>query len=212
MKRWIGPAVLTLCAATAADAATRRELTESFALDDAAVVIFDMAVGEAEIEVWDSDRVEVSLDVRCRSRSSTCERRMELVEVVDERRGERLEVKVEGISKTMSGRLEVDARVRLPRRVELVVDMGIGELDVSGVERDVFVDMGIGEVRLWVAERAVRSVFLDAGIGESALYGAEAETASRPFLVGSELGWEEGAGSAEIVVDLGIGEVSVHLE
>lgn len=211
MKRVVIPCLLMLAAGTAFGGA-HREVTRSLPLDGAAEVVVEMEVGELTIEAGATDRVEVELDIRCRSRSVTCERRMELVEVIDSRRGERLHVIVEGMSKTMSHRMEVDARVMLPRQVELVVDMGVGELDISGVERDLFVDMGIGEVRLWLDEAAVGSVFLDAGIGESTLYGARADDTSRPFLVGSELEWDEGTGGAEIVVDLGIGEITVHLE
>jgi hypothetical protein len=212
--RHVVASLLTCVAITPAFAASRREVTASFPLQGAAEVVFEMEVGELTIETADIEQVDVALDIRCRTSSVTCERRMEQVEAVESRRDDRLQVAVSGIGKTTSHRMEVDARVRVPRRVELVVDMGIGELDISGVDRDLYVDMGIGEVRLRLDAAAVGSVYLDAGIGESALYGpsdAEARS-SRPFLVGSELAWEEGAGGSEVVVDLGIGEIAVHLD
>ncbi len=91
--------------------------------------------------------------------------------------------------------------------------MGIGELDITGAERDVYVDMGIGEARLWLRESVVGAVYLDSGIGEAALYGAsDGVDSSRSFLIGAELEWESGPGDSEVVVDLGIGEISVHLD
>ena len=213
MRRIIISFVLSLLAATVLLASPRRELTESYALQGAEEVAIELEVGELTIESEEIDRLEVTLKLRCRSGSASCERRLERIEIVSERGDDRLQVSFDGISKTTSSRMEIEVFVRVPRRAELVVDMGIGELDVTGVERDIFVDMGIGEVRLWLDESHVGSVFLDAGIGESALYGAEDRAdVSRPFLIGSELDWEAGDGTSEVVVDLGIGEISVHLE
>jgi hypothetical protein len=59
----------------------------------------------------------------------------------------------------------------------------------------------------------VRAVYLDAGIGESRIWGSNGRVdSSRPFLIGSEVEWEAGDGDSKIVVDIGIGEVSVHLD
>ncbi len=213
MKRVAITFVLACLAATVASAGAHHEIREAFALDGASEVQIELEIGELVVETSDSGSVEVELRLRCRSDSPTCERQLERVEVVDERRSERLLVTFDGISKSSSRRMEVDATIHMPADVELSVDMGIGELDITGPERDVYVDMGIGEVRLWLDESAVGAVYLDAGIGEATLYGtADHAESSRPFLIGSELEWEAGSGSAEVVVDLGIGEISVHLD
>jgi hypothetical protein len=204
---------LGLVVAGAAVATDRREVTESFALDGAAEVLVEVEIGELTVEASDGDLVEVELDLRCRSSSPACERQLERIDILEERRSERLRVHFDGITKSTSRRIEVEVTVRVPRVAQVGVDMAIGEVDITGVERDVFVDRGIGEVRLWLLRDSVGSVYLDAGIGEAALYGAESSAeSSRPFLVGSELEWEAGDGEAEIVVDLGIGEISVHLD
>lgn len=214
VARSLGLAVIVgLASAGTASATDRREVAESFALDGAVEVLVDMEIGELTVEAFDADRVEVELDLRCRSSSPTCERQLERIDIREERRSERLRVHFGGITKSTSRRIEVEVTVRVPRVAQLGVDLAIGEVDITGVERDVFVDMGIGEVRLWLSRAAVGSVYLDAGIGEAALYGAESHAeSSRPFLVGSELDWDAGDGDAEIVVDLGIGEISVHLD
>ena len=198
---------------TAVWAGERREFSESFELDGMREVRVEFEVGELTIETAEIDTVEAEYRLRCKSRSSRCERYLERAEILSEERGERLEIYFGGITKTQANRMQIEGSVKLPVDVELTVDMGIGELEVSGVERDVYVDMGIGEVRLWLPERAVRSVSLDSGIGESGLWGpSEGVDSSRSFLIGSELEWEEGTGEADVVVDLGIGEISVHLE
>lgn len=213
MRQIVVAVLLSFVASASAFAGARREVSESFALDGATQLRVELEVGELIIEATDGDRVEVDLDLRCHSHSATCERRLEYIEILESRRPDRLDVMFDGIGKTTVHKMEVEAVVRVPRHLELIVDMDIGELDITGTERDVFVEMAIGEVRLWLEESEVGSVFLDAGIGESALYGAEASAhSSRPFLIGSELEWEAGGGSSEVVVDLGIGEISVHLD
>jgi len=205
----------TLCVLLAAPllAASRRELSDEMELGSSDKVVVDFEVGELRIVGTDEPRVEVELDLRCKSSSASCERRLEDVEIVLDRRGTKLLVGFEGMSRKISNTIEVEGLVRMPARVELAVDMGIGELEIEGLESDIFVDMSIGRAALSLPERAVRSVYLDTGIGESQVWGSEGTvSASRPFLIGSEVEWESGPGRAEIVVDLGIGEVSVKLE
>jgi hypothetical protein len=194
-------------------AGVERQVDESFELRSVEQVRIDFEVGELQIEAWDGQQVEVELALRCRKRSESCERRLEDVEVLADWRGDRLEVRFEGLSKRISSKMQVEALIRVPQSVELSVDMGIGDLDIRGIIHDVFVDMGIGDVSLSLPEGAVKSVYLDAGIGESQIWGSNGRVdSSRPFLIGSEVEWEAGDGDSKIVVDIGIGEVSVHLD
>jgi len=194
-------------------AAARREMAAGIELGTADKVVVDFEVGELRIEASRSSRVEVELDLRCKSRSASCERRLEDVEVFLEQRGSKLLVSFEGLSKKITNSIETDCLVRVPVTAELSVDMGIGDLEIEGFERDVFVDMGIGQASLSLPQRAVRAVYLDTGIGESKVWGSGGTvSASRPFLIGSEVEWESGPGEAEIVVDLGIGEIWVDLQ
>jgi hypothetical protein len=90
--------------------------------------------------------------------------------------------------------------------------MGVGELEVAGVDDDLSIDLGVGEVDVSVPEARFRSVDLDAGIGEASLRLPEGRyQGRRSFLIGSELDWHEGRGQAALVVDLGVGEVEVRL-
>jgi hypothetical protein len=213
MKRAALVVVVSIALAAPLAAGVDRKLDESFDLRSAGQLRVDFEVGELDIEAWDGQQVEVELELRCRKRSASCERRLEDVEILSDWRGDRLEVSFEGLSKRVSNKMEVEALIRVPESVELSVDMGIGDLDIRGILHDVFVDMGIGDVSLSLPESAVRAVYLDAGIGESRIWGSHGRVdSSRPFLIGSEVEWESGDGNSEIVVDLGIGEVSVHLD
>ena len=49
-------------------------------------------------------------------------------------------------------------------------------------------------------------------LGTGGLRADLADGSSRTFLIGSEVEWNEGEGEAQIVIDLGIGEVSIHLD
>ena len=193
-------------------AGARRDTSAGIDLGSAEKVFVDFEVGELRIEVGKGQRVEVELDLRCKSRSASCERRLEEVEIFLEQRGSKVVVSFEGLSKRLSNKFETECLVRIPAAARLSVDMGIGDLEIEGVERDIFVDLGIGQASLSLPERSVRSVYLDTGIGESKVWGSEGSiTTSRPFLIGSEVEWESGPGKAEIVVDLGIGEIWVDL-
>lgn len=213
MRRFWLIAVACLLVSTGAWAGARRELSEGAELGSAEKVVVDFEVGELRIEAGSSDRVEVELDLRCNSGSAKCERRLEDAEIVLEHRGQRFFVGFEGLSKRNNNKMDIEAVVKMPAGTELSVDMGIGDLTIEGIDSDIFVDMGIGEASLELTESNVRAVYLDAGIGETSVWASRGEvSASRPFLIGSEVEWEAGSGDAEIVVDLGIGEIKVHLD
>ena len=95
----------------------------------------------------------------------------------------------------------------------LEIDLGMGSLEISGPESDLWVDMGVGKVEAWLPRETVGLVSLNVGVGKAELFGAGPRVESRrSFLVGGEAYWDDGPGRARIHIDLGVGEIAVRLE
>ena len=91
--------------------------------------------------------------------------------------------------------------------------MGVADLEIRGVERDLRVDLGVGKVDLRVPGAKVGEAFVDVGIGKVRFDGGEKpEDDRRTFLIGNEVHWTDGGGEAEIEIEVGVGEVRVRLE
>ena len=215
MKRWI--VVLIACSAIAASAHAgerRKEIVRNFEIKADQLVRLDLGVGEILIEGADVERVEAELLVTCRWGSEAdCDELLDRVDLDSRSTSRRLIVEVVSDSSWRKTKLEIEGSLRMPRAASLEVDMGVGKLEVEGVEGDLNVDLGVGEVLLRLPAAAVGSVGLDAGVGEAELIGAGGYVEGRrSMLVGSEVFWDKGKGEARVRGDVGVGEITLILE
>jgi hypothetical protein len=191
-----------------------RTIEDSFETRGVRELYFDMPVGQLKIEASSGDRVELVVKLECGDGwgSSSCPDRAERIVVGRDNDDDRLSVAIEGYSKWRNRGLQVYVALQVPERLSLMVDMGIGELHVTGMRNDVTVDMGIGEANVRMAGDDVGSVALDTGIGEASLRTPEGKKRGSSGLFTSEVTWSEAKGEAKLRVDLGIGEIDVRLQ
>ena len=118
----------------------------------------EVPVGEVHVVGTDGDQAEARLVVRCDRDSRRCRDRAKNIRLRPERTGGELSIEVVGYPKSSSGKSpHADLELRLPRGVALRVEMGVGELDVRGLEDDIDIELGVGEARVQVLESAVGS-------------------------------------------------------
>lgn len=177
-------------------------------------LVLDFPVGELEIIGVEGSEFRIEVEGRCKRHSSRCGEHLKEIELEIRRRRGSLWVEVAPHSRwRWWNSLQIEARVTHPADRPLVVDMGVGELEIEGLRADLEVDLGVGEVSVDLPVEAVRSVYIDAGIGETELLvPAGWVQASRSFLIGSECRWRDGPGEARIRVDVGVGEAVVRLD
>ncbi|HET9766320.1 MAG TPA: hypothetical protein VFS60_05710 [Thermoanaerobaculia bacterium] len=189
--------------------------SKNFPLEGARRLKLDVAVGDVRVEAGGGDRIEAKLELRCSTTSRRCRERAAELHLTPTRSGDDLSLRLHGYDREERHGMhhpEVDLRLVVPASLALFVDMGVGELEVDGVEGDVTVDLGVGEASVRVPEGAVRSVALDVGVGEAQLSPRQDESHHSGFLfLGNEVDWRDGVGASRIVVDIGVGEAQVRL-
>ncbi len=214
MRRWI--VALAACALLAAPAAAgerHKALTRSFSIETGQALQLELPVGELVVLGSATAKIEAELRVTCRWGSNEdCERLLEQVELDSRDTPSRKVIEVVSDSSWRKTKLEIKGEFRVPKGVDLEVDMGVGELEIEGFENDLSVDLGVGELRIRMAAAKVGSVALDAGVGEAELRGAGTRVEGRrSMVVGSEVYWDQGEGQARIRADVGVGEIRVTL-
>lgn len=194
-------------------AAEMREVSSEFEVGEGQIIRIEIPVADIEIEAADRKSVQAELTLRCRWQLDDCRKTLEEAELVSRTSSRRLVVELTGVTKWRSSQLDVDARLLVPRSAALEVEMGVGEVDILGVEKDLRVEVGVGEINVWIRRDKVGRVALDAGVGQVELTG-EDHTAHerRPFFLGSEAHWQEGTGEARLDIEVGVGTISVWLE
>ncbi len=120
-------------------------------------------------------------------------------------------------------------RVRVPERLAAVLKMGVGEVEVEGIEGGVDTTVGVGEITVDVPAGTVRlkssvgevtvrhraadvgRVDLDTNVGDVSLrVEDEFIEPERSLFVGSRLTWD-GKGDDDINVTVNIGEIDVSV-
>ena len=190
-----------------------REIRTTYQTTGLESLHFDLPVAEVRFEGYDGGKVEVDLFLECRRASGhECEHILDALRLEERRHGRTLDLELEGYPRWSKGKIEVEALVRVPRALDLDLEMGVGEVDVEGLAGDLRLDIGVGEVNIWLDQKTVRSVSLDAGVGETELHGVDRQETRRSLFVGSKVSWFEGDGEARILVDVGVGEISVWVD
>ena len=189
-----------------------REIAGSFPIEEQNAIRIDIPVAEVEVQGIPGRSVEVEFTATCK-RDHHCKEVLE--DLAFESHGSRNTLRIDfvGYPKWGKGRVELEGIVRVPRNMEIEIELGVGELDIKELASDLRVELGVGEINAWVDKRQVRTITLDAGVGEAELYGAGTRVQGRrSMLVGSEVHWDEGQGEARVFLEVGVGEISVWMD
>jgi hypothetical protein len=209
-----------------------RTLADSYDPGSARTLQLNVPFGKVRIEGVERGPVRVRVDVDCRN-DHDCDEFVDGLRLASKRRGETLEVKIEGSKRNgdwdldvfdhgkhgSGGRhrhgddsdLHVEVVLQVPRTLALDLNVGAGEVEIANLRRDVAIDMGAGELTLRLPEGAVRSIRVDVAIGEVAIHQG-GRTREYARVIGGPVRWNDGKGSSEIEVNLGAGEVDVTLD
>jgi hypothetical protein len=206
----IAAAVLLAALPVSADDVVRT-LSQRYPTGGAQSVALDVPVGELIVNASDQDQVNVDVRLECDRGKDRCADLAKNVKLVGSNRGDRLRVEIDGWPKGNHDGLEAHVRVSMPRGLALNADLGVGKLQVSGIEDDITADVGVGEISVTSPASAVRSVHLDSGVGDARLR-ASGKSLNGAGMVGKELDWDKGAGSAALKLDCGVGDIEVSLQ
>lgn len=205
-------AATALTLAAPALALDLRADTKSYPTAGLRALQLQLPAGEVTVSGTDDDHVRVTVGVHCDDRhEDRCRKMAERLELDTERRGDALVVKVHDRRKWQRGGAHVRYEVQVPRRLALELEFGAGELEVVDVGRDVRVEMGAGEATLRLRESDVSSVDVAVGVGEAKLRSRGRTYESHGFIA-QTLSWDGTAGANHVKVELGAGEVTLHLD
>ncbi|UCE19112.1 MAG: hypothetical protein JSV84_01840 [Gemmatimonadota bacterium] len=203
--------LFVLDAAVFADT-TVRTLTKELSVEEAEWVFIELPIGELEVKGSGGNVLSFHLKVKCEDRDSDkCRRAAEDIELEVDQHSDGIEIGIDHWPKFRNKGMSLEGFLEVPRQLVLEIDMGVGEVDISGMEDDIEIDIGVGEVSIEMNESEVRSVSLDAGVGDATLR-VGGRTIEGSGFIGHGLDWREGSGKAYIEIDCGVGSIDVYLD
>ena len=202
-------AALTALPLTAEE--TARHFNQQIAVAGTQKVALDFPVGELTVEGWDQHQVQLDVRLTCHRATDRCLDAAKAVRLVYRTSGDTLRIEVKSWPKFGGKGLHVEAHLQVPRELDLAANLGVGEMNLHGLEGDVDGDLGVGEVNATLPEAAFAQANLDTGIGEATLL-AGGQRYERGGLFTREISWKEGRGRSKVRLNCGVGEVDLALK
>ena len=204
-------AAALLCALPASADVTVRHLEKQIPAGSIQQVNLDIPVGEVEVTGWEQPQVHVDVKLECNRDREACRKAAEKIQVVYSQDDDRLRIEMKNWPKWGNNGLEAHIRVQVPRQLALNADLGVGEMEIAGIEGHLNADVGVGELDITLPASAVASVSADTGVGEANL-SASGHRYESSGLVAKTIKWTKGTGSSKVKADVGVGEINVRLQ
>lgn len=210
-KSWLALVVLGVIAvAPPARAVLLEADTKSYPVTANHRVRLEFPVGELRVVPNDDTHVRLSLRVKCRGGTERCEERASRLEIESSDKNGVLKIKVTGFPKFNNGGFNLIGELQVPRAIALDLEMGVGDLNIDGLEGDLDVELGVGDADIYAPVAKTRSVEIDTGVGDASIRGAGTRTSSRGF-IGRSTAWNDGPGRSTVRLNVGVGDATVHL-
>jgi len=207
-----------------------RTLEATISRGGATTLGLDTAVGDVIISRGSGEDLHVTITLTARkggffSSLKKSERQVERASLSTERHGTRIDLEIKGPSE--ESRFEAKWIVTVPSDLALELDMGVGDLRVSGIEGNIDVDLGVGDVTVKGADGEIS---IDVGVGNIALSASAApfgtvtcstgvgdvlvtiddEKHEGEGMISKDLEWK-GPGEHSMDLDTGVGDIRVTL-
>lgn len=164
-----------------------------------------ISVAEVEIEVYDGDVIELDIQLEADRRWFSLRRgNVDNVELDQRSSGDTLYLEID------KDNIEQTWYARIPAKLAMRIELGVGEVNVSDLENDLNLDIGVGAVRVDVSSENYERITATTGVGDASIRGfSERADNERPSFVGADTYWE-GEGEYEIRIEVGVGDAQVR--
>ena len=191
--------------------ATVRDLDSRLPVSGADRVRAELPIGEYEVAASRDADVHLRLHVTCHESDEQCEEKIRDLVIRAHNDGGVLRFSVDNMPWIHHDDFKVRGTLEVPPALAVRVKLGVGELRIHDVHDDLDVELGVGEVHVAMREKDVRTVRLSSGIGDANLDVGLRHMRSSGLL-GHRIKWSEGRGSADVDVQVGVGESSIELD
>ncbi|MEY4373861.1 MAG: hypothetical protein RL760_27 [Candidatus Eisenbacteria bacterium] len=172
----------------------------------------EFPVGELKVVGTDDEQVEFRVTAVCDDDDAeACAKRANRLELESTDRDGVLRLKLENYPKLNRHGMHLEGELRVPRKLAVSVDMGVGELEANDLSGDLDADLGVGQATVRTALATTGRVNAVAGIGQASIHGA-GDGEQRSTFIGANSTWNGGPGRSAIKLHVGVGEAAVKLK
>lgn len=195
---------ISMLFATAVMADSFKHISQVIEAADLEKLHLDISVGELDIETYDGDEIQLEVDITAQRRwFSFRSKDVEDIELEIDGSGPRVYV---GLREQD---IEQDWRIKLPAKLELEVDMGVGDVHIEDFSNTLIMDLGVGSVRIDVVADDYDVIHANAGVGDSRISGFEGGSDNERNFISAD-SYYHGEGDKIMEVEIGVGDVEIR--
>jgi hypothetical protein len=233
MRRVLTITCIMLAVAAVATGSEERILKDAVPVADVETLRVDTSVGDVSITGTDGEVLTVEVELTARrggffSSLAKSERVVESARIEVLRRDGVVDLRIDAEGDEDDRRFEERWTIRAPARMSVVLDTGVGDVEIDGIAGDIEVDAGVGDIevragggdvtldlgvgdaRVIASAQAYGLVECSGGIGDSRIDVGDRRSSSDGFM-GHSTSWR-GDGAGTIEIDAGVGDVVVILK
>lgn len=189
-----------------------RSFKNEFAVGSGITTVkIEVPVGDLILNGYEGTSVQADVTVRYSGNRADAEKLTKDVKLVSKTKGDELEIEIDGIPDWHDMGISLKVYLTVPSTLALRGDLGVGDLTVRGMAKDLTLHVGVGDANVGVRQKGVGSVKIRCGVGDATLDVAGKHVEGHGF-IGHVTEWAEGTGPAKISIDVGVGEGTVKLE
>lgn len=207
MKTLYAAVGLALLVAPIAGAEDRIQRT--FYAGNAEAVHIKLPVGKVVVEGGDQRDIEVDLHLACNLEDEAdCQQRRDRLRLVPRIGGRKFVLGVTGTPRARIQGIQAELTVRVPRQLDVEIDVKGGDVVVNNVIAQLEIDIGSGDAEVSYPQDRAGEVLLDVGVGSANLWvgGGRIEGSGFPRAVT----WR-GSGENRLEIDIASGGADVRL-
>lgn len=187
-----------------------RTFEQTYFIGDAEEVEVDLTIGSITIEGVEDTYVRAEVRLSCdRADAIKCRERAGRIQLAARTSGQELRLDLEGTPRGKVGGITAEVIVKVPRHLDLDVELGGGDILVRGMHGNVEIDSGGGNVDYFGEQDRIRSFEVDLGFGEADLWLRDGHIEGGGFP--KAINWK-GSGTVDVEIDVAGGNVTAKLE
>jgi len=161
-------------------------------------------VGELDIEIYNGNEIQLEIEIDARRRwFSFRNRSVDHIELEVRDGGPKLYLGID------EQNIEQHWRVRMPAKLALEIDMGVGDIQIEDFSNNLDVEVGVGSVRVDVVDTDFELIHLTAGVGDASIQGFSHRADNERNFISAESNYH-GDGELQITIEAGVGDIIVR--